>query len=122
MPRVRLLLFREADGTVPVLDWLNELPPKARAKCRAWLERLRDSGHELRRPIVDYLRDGIYELRVGYGGVNYRVLYFFHEREIVVACHGLTKERIVPPKEIELALRRRNEFFLDPLAHRFEER
>jgi hypothetical protein len=41
------------------------------------IERLRDLGHELRRPEADYLRDGIYELRVGLGSVNHRMLYSF---------------------------------------------
>jgi hypothetical protein len=41
----------------------------------------------------------IYELRFGFRGRNYRMLYFFSGREVVVVSHGLTKERIVPPKE-----------------------
>jgi phage-related protein len=121
MPRVTLILFRETDGTVPLLEWLNSLQPKVRAKCRAWLRQLREQGHELRRPIADYLRDGIYELRVGFRGSNYRVLYFFHGQEIVVVSHGLIKERVVPPKEIETAIRHRNEFTQNPARHTFVE-
>ena len=121
MPPVRLVLFREADGTVPLLEWLGGLPSKARVKCIAWLERLRDGGHELRRPDADYLRDGIYELRIGLRGVNYRILYFFHGREAVVVSHGLVKERIVPPKEIDRAVRRMNEFLRDPDTHSYED-
>ncbi len=121
MPSVRLLLFRDADGTVPLLKWLNRLPSKARAKCIAWLERLRDRGHELRRPDADYLRDGIYELRIGLRGVNYRILYFFHGRDSVVVSHGLVKERVVPPKEIDRAVLRMNEFLSDPERHSHEE-
>lgn len=51
---------------------------KALDKCRVRIERLRDLGHELRRPEADLLRDGIYELRVRLGTLNYRMLYFFH--------------------------------------------
>jgi phage-related protein len=121
MPHVKLVLFRESDGSIPLLQWLQSIPPKSRAKCLAWLERLRNSGHELRRPIADYVRDGIYELRVGQRGMNYRILYFFHGREAVVVSHGLVKERIVPPKDIDLAVRRRNLFMADPAGHSFEE-
>jgi hypothetical protein len=46
MPRVKLVLFQETDGNVPLLDWLAEQSPKARAKCDAWLEQLRAEGHE----------------------------------------------------------------------------
>jgi phage-related protein/DNA-binding XRE family transcriptional regulator len=114
MPPVRLVLFRESDGTVPLIEWLEDLPSKSRVKCIAWLERLRNLGHELRRPDADYLRDGIYELRIGLRGVNYRILYFFNGREVVVASHGLVKERVVPPKEIDRAVQRMYEFQSDP--------
>jgi phage-related protein len=121
MPRVKLVFFRESGGEVPLLDWFDRLQPKARAKCRAWLRQLREQGHDLRRPIADYLRDGIYELRVGLRGYNYRLLYFFHGGEIVVVSHGLVKERVVPPKEIETAVHRRNQFARDPAQHTFIE-
>jgi phage-related protein len=100
---------------------LDALPEKARDKCVVRLERLSELGHELRRPEADYLRDGIHELRIGLQGVNYRVLYFFHGREIAVVSHGLVKEDIVPPKEIELALRRKSAFESNPRLHTYQE-
>ena len=84
----RLVFFREDDGTVPLLNWLDELAPKAKVKCRLRLERLRQLGNELRRPEADYLRDGIYELRVSLQGRQYRMLYFFHDSIAAVVSHG----------------------------------
>jgi phage-related protein len=121
MPRVKLVFFRESDGTVPMLEWFDTLPPKVRDKCRVWLRRLRDQGHDLRRPEADYLRDGIYELRVGFRGMNYRMLYFYSGREVVVVSHGLVKERIVPPQGIDRAVDRMNEYRRDPARHTHEE-
>src|SRR5438105_845168 len=63
MPRTNVWLYRDDDGTVPLLEWLDDLPQKVRDKCRVKIERLRELGYELRRPEADYLRDGIYELR-----------------------------------------------------------
>ena len=77
MPKADLVLFREEDESVPLADWLDTLPKKAQAKCVGALRRLELLGHELRRPEADYLRDDIFELRVGLQGVNYRMLYFF---------------------------------------------
>jgi putative component of toxin-antitoxin plasmid stabilization module len=74
-------------------------------------------GFELRCPDADYLRDGIYELRMRQRHVNYRLLYFFHGNTIGVLAAGLTKEDIVPPAEIERAIRRKNKFALDPKKH-----
>jgi hypothetical protein len=117
MPRVNVVFFKEDEGSVPVRAWLDGLPKKAQAKCLARLKRLEDLGHELRRPEADYLRDDIYELRVGLQGVNYRVLYFFHGRTAAVVSHGLVKEHAVPPAEINRAVRRKKQFEKAPQAH-----
>jgi hypothetical protein len=71
MPKTRVVLFRGEDGSCPFFDWLSKLSPKVQAKCLSRLERLRESGHELRRPEADYLRDGIYELRATLRGVEF---------------------------------------------------
>lgn len=121
MPGISVVFYQEDAKTVPVLDWFDRLPAKAQDKCRVRIERLRDLGHELRRPEADYLRDGIYELRVGLGGMNYRMLYFFHGRVAAVLTHGLVKEREVPPREIEEAIRRKQLFELNPQLHTYKE-
>ena len=121
MPRTKIVLYREDDGTVPLLAWLDSIPDKARDKCVVRIERLRELGHELRRPEADFLRDGIYELRAALQGINYRVLYFFHRREAVVLSHGLVKEREVPPKEIDRAIARKLKFESAPSRHTYEE-
>ena len=107
MPPTELLVFREANGRIPLVDWLDILPAKARAKCLNYMRLLATSGHELRRPAADILRDGIYELRPSYGSVQYRILYFFHGRDIVVLSHGITKSQKVPDTEIERAIARK---------------
>jgi len=61
-------------------------------------------GHELRRPEADLLRDGIYELRARLGTVNYRILYFFHGRNVAVLAHAITKENEIPVVEINRAV------------------
>lgn len=119
MPQTRLVYYLEEDGTVPIVEWLDRLPRKASAKCLAYLARLEWEGHELRRPIGDYLQDGLYELRPSLAGVHYRILYFFHSSEAVVVSHGLTKESSVPKVEIERAIRRMKRFQSSPRNHIF---
>jgi phage-related protein len=121
MAKITVVFYQEDAETVPVLDWLDRLPTKVQHKCRVRIERLRDLGHELRRPESDYLRDGIYELRVGFRGMNYRMLYFFHGRVAAVLAHGIVKEREVPPREIEQAMGRKRRFELDPERHTYKE-
>ncbi len=121
MPQSKVVFYREADGTVPLLEWFDELPETAQDKCRIKLERLRELGHELRRPEADYLRDGIYELRVRLRRINYRLLYFFHGRTAAVVSHGIVKEQAVPPKEIDRAVDRKQAFEKAPARHTYEE-
>ena len=121
MPNTTVGFYQEDETTVPVLDWLDGLPTKAQDKCQVRIERLRDLGHELRRPEADILRDGIYELRVRLGTTNYRMLYFFHGRVAAVLAHGLVKENEVPQRDIEIAIRRKLKFELDPDRHSFKE-
>lgn len=101
-------------------EWLEDLrsQPKHRAKCIEWIGLLRDFGHELRRPSGDYLRDGIYELRVRFQKVQYRMLYFFYDRDRAVIGHGITKQtNKVPAAEIDRAVKMKRRYEEDPDRH-----
>jgi hypothetical protein len=121
MPKTKVVFFKEDDGSVPILEWLDSLQEKALDKCTIRIERLEELGHELRRPEADFLRDGIYELRVGLQHINYRMLYFFHGRTAAVVSHGIVKEAAVASKEIEKAIERKRKFEKNPKAHTYEE-
>lgn len=100
--------------------WLDSLPAKVQDKCIVKIQRLEQMGYELHRPDSDSLRDGIHELRVAYRNMQYRMLYFFHAK-IAVISHGLMKESMVPPKEIDLAIERRSRFRSNPKQHTYRE-
>ena len=121
MPNINVIFFQTENGTVPFLEWFDELPVKAQDKCFVKLERLAECGHELRRPEADYLRDAIYELRIGLSGINYRILYFFSGNTAAILSHGIIKERVVPPKEIDLAIKRKKQFEKDADKHTYQE-
>ena len=121
MPKTKVIFYKDDDGSVPVLDWLEQLPSKAVAKCLLRIERLGELGHELRRPEADLLRDKIYELRIGLQGINYRILYFYHGDVAAVLAHGIIKESAVPPKEIERMIERKRRFETNPKKHTHEE-
>ena len=123
MPETRIVFYQEADGPAPVVDWLEDLlrsNERAWANCRARIELLAQFGHQLRRPAADYLQDGIYELRAKQGHVQYRLLYFFHGRQVAILAHALTKEDEVPKADIERAISRKKLFEANPKAHTYE--
>lgn len=107
-----------------MVEWLKELRKMdtvAYQKCVAVVARLAEVGFELRRPTADLLRDGIYELRAKKGHVNYRLLYFFHGRNVAIVAHDLTKEGVVPVADIDRAVRRKQAFEAKPERHTYRE-
>ena len=124
MPKTEVVFYRDERGQAPVVEWLRELrrkDKKAYAKCNARIQVLAQLGHELRRPMADYLRDGIHELRIRGGHVNYRILYFFHGQAVAILAHGLTKENEVPSADIERAIQWKEAFAKDPAKHTCQE-
>jgi hypothetical protein len=119
MPLTEVRFYQEGDR-VFLREWLKELPDKAQKKCLLFITRLELEGHELRRPIADLLRDGIYELRPSYQGVHYRILYFFAGKDVVVLSQGVAKESRVPAAEIDRAIERKKKFEADPKAHTYK--
>ncbi|MBE9205348.1 type II toxin-antitoxin system RelE/ParE family toxin [Nostoc sp. LEGE 06077] len=125
MPETRVVFYQEDKGEVPVLDWLTKLlheDRKGYANCAARIKQLAASGYELRRPAVDYLRDGIYELRAKHIHVQYRILYFFHGQNVAILAHAIIKEgTAVPPIDIERAIARKLIFEQNPEVHTYVE-
>ena len=69
MPWSEIVFYKEGE-TVLFDQWLNTLPVKVQAKRLSQVRMLRSQGHELRRPIADFLRDGIYEFARHLEGVG----------------------------------------------------
>jgi phage-related protein len=124
MPQTEVLFYCAADQSAPVLEWLDELhrsDRRAYNKCLSVIERLAQFGHELRRPTADLLRDGVYELRARVGHVNYRLLYFFHGRNVAVLAHCLIKEGAIPKTDLDTTIKRKVQFEADPKKHTHQE-
>ena len=120
MPPVEVVYYHDDDETVHMKEWMEALrsQPKHRAKCIEWIGLLRDHGYDLRRPTADYLRDGIFELRVKFQKIRYRMLYFFYGTERAVITHGITKQtNRVPSREIDFAVEMKNRYKEDPERH-----
>lgn len=117
MPVTEVRAFCDERGRVPLQEWLDdleEMEPKAFQACLALILKLAAKGHELRRPTADYLDDGVYELRTAVGNVNYRILYFFFDKNMACCCDGLTKEKKVPTSAINAAKRAKRLVKSDP--------
>ena len=125
MPETRIIFYQDEDGKVYVIEWLKQLLQEDRkgyANCVARIKLLASNGHELRRPAADYLRDDIYELRAKHIRVQYRILYFFHGRNVAILAHAITKEEsAVSDIDIERAIVRKRLFEENPQGRSYIE-
>lgn len=114
-----IYFFRDSRGKCPVLDSLNAMQTQAQAKASVRIEQLAKLGNNLQRPCCDYLRDGVYELRWRYIKVQYRLLYFFSGKGVIVLSHVIIKEKEVPDNEINKCITNRDLFEKNPEQHTY---
>lgn len=113
--------YKEADGSKPLSDFIKSLDTKMRAKVVANLQLLEEYGNFAREPLSKFLGDGIFEVRTIEGNNIVRVLYFFDEEKIIIATNGFVKKQQKTPKnEIDLAKKRREDYFCRKEAGTYE--
>ena len=103
-------------GDAPAKDFLESLPERPRDKASAWIALLAEKGPNLPRPYADVVSGPIRELRVSFGRLEIRLLYFIHGRRIVLTQGFLKKTRGIPSAEISNAERLRALWLASPEA------
>lgn len=115
----KIVIYKE-EKKIPLLDWMDTLSQKAQEKLFARFLILSSEGENLRRPMVDYLQDGVFELRMRHNKVHHRVLYFFDGKELIVLTGGFVKKTgKVPKSEIDKAMKRKDKYLKNKAKHTF---
>ncbi|MFH1245385.1 MAG: type II toxin-antitoxin system RelE/ParE family toxin [Candidatus Omnitrophota bacterium] len=102
--------YKDRKGRCLTIEFLDGLETKKRAKVARWIDKLEKEGPDLPRPYADILRGKIRELRVGFGSNEYRFLYFFFGKRIIITHGFLKKTDRVTEGEIERAERMMQDF------------
>lgn len=103
---LNICYFVDERGQKPVKEFIDSLSCKEQAKVMAYLVELRQQGHNLRRPMADYIGDGVYELRPK----DNRIFYFFFHKDNVVLLHALRKKTDKIPKgDLALCFKRKSQ-------------
>ena len=98
--------FVDKDDAIPVKEFINSLIEKEQAKVYAYITELKKQGNNLRRPMADYLEDGIYELRPK----DNRIFYFFYLCDRAVLVHAIKKHvKKILESDLRLCLKRKIE-------------
>ncbi len=101
--RYQVLFYETRWGVCPAEEFLNTLPVKVRAKVAKWIAKLEEYGPDLPRPYADIVRGKIRELRVIFASAQYRFLYFFYYKYIVITHGFIKKTDKVPENEMKRA-------------------
>lgn len=98
--------FVDQRGDKPVKEFVASLPVKEQAKVFAYFNELIRQGYNLRRPMADYLGDGIYELRPK----DNRIFYFFFLKGAAVFLHAIKKKSdSIPRNDLSLCIKRKEQ-------------
>ncbi|MEK7238333.1 MAG: type II toxin-antitoxin system RelE/ParE family toxin [Nitrospirota bacterium] len=99
--------FARINGKVPMIEFLDSLSIKERAKIFAYIEKLvelKNSGIQPKENLSKHLEEGIFELRVSLENRISRSFYFYESEKQIIFTHSFIKKQQKTPKgEIEKA-------------------
>ena len=113
MKRFDVDFYELEDGSCPVMDFLDSIGLKMRAKLLREMELLEAYGNELREPYSKYLGKQLFELRAKQGNNITRVIYFFMIDNKIIMTNGFSKKTGKTPKRVlDIAEKYRADYLL----------
>lgn len=111
MEEFEAIFYATVDGREPAREFILKLNVKMRAKVLRTITLLEHNGTNLRMPVSQYLREGIFELRAQVSTDITRVFYFFVVGKKAVLTNGIVKKtQKTPEAAIELAIKYRQDY------------
>lgn len=105
--------FATVGDKVPMIDFLDSLNIRERAKVFAFIEKLlelKNAGLIPKENISKLLTDGIFEMRVSFENRIARTFFFYHVGRKIMFTHGFVKKtQKTPTSEIQRAITIRTE-------------
>lgn len=106
----QIRFYEDYRGRSPVLEFINRLPTRDKAKITNTLRLLEEFGTRLGMPHARPIEGKLWELRPG----GNRLFYFLFTGRTFVILHGFKKQTLrTPDREIEIAKRRLVELLED---------
>jgi len=106
------IFYIDGEDSEPVKDFILSQSDGAIAEILHVFKLLREFNITLGMPYVKKIdRSGVRELRIKHGSDIYRILFFAHTGRKFVLLHALLKKKdILSESDIDLAIRRMNDF------------
>jgi len=88
----KIIYYQDYKGRKPVKEFIDNLDDKTEGKILATIAFLQLHWKEARRPLVDYIGDKLYELRVHFHSDKVRILYAYMFEDYIVLLHAVRKK------------------------------
>ena len=100
----KIKFYTDSNGYSYVLEYIDVLPNKEKAKILKYIEFLRENKGFLDEPYSKHIKGKIRELRVDFSRNRHRILYFtFINKNIILLHSFLKKTEKTPLPEIKKA-------------------
>jgi phage-related protein len=110
MKKWKIEFYTTGSGHVPVRDFINEMPMKARAKIFHTLELVEEYGLLVGEPHIKYLEKDLWEIRISALEGIYRFLFTEKQNRVILLIHAFQKKsQKTPVKELRTARARLRE-------------
>ena len=87
-----IIFYEKEDGTIPVQNFLKQLPTKHNAKALRDIDILEKYGTSLTEPNVKHINGKLWELRIKSASDISRIFYFIPVGKNIVLLHGFVKK------------------------------
>jgi len=103
--------FFKKGNISPIIEFLDSLQEKERAKVLRNIELLKQFGLNAGGSFIEPIGEGLFSLRTVFSGVNIRLLFFTVVGNQVVILSGFKKKtNKIPKREIDIAKERKKEY------------
>ncbi len=102
--RYKVKFYQDNKGNIPVIEYLEKVGKREKAKILKYIEFLRMNNGYLDEPYSRHIRGKIRELRVDFSKNKHRIFYFTFIKKTIILLHAfLKKTQKTPIKEIKKA-------------------
>jgi len=106
---LNVVFFRTGGGTEPVREWLRKLTRDDKVKIGGDILAVQRTW-PVGKPLVDYLGDGIWEVRSRLKDRIARILFLIDGEEMVLLHGFIKKDQRTPKPDLDLARRRKRQY------------
>jgi phage-related protein len=108
--KLNAVFFKTSGGAEPVRDWLKLLTKADKQTIGNDIKTVQ-YGWPLGMPLVDYLNDGLWEVRVKLsGGRIARILFFMTEHTMVLVHAFMKKSKATLQHDLDIAKARKKQY------------